>query len=140
MPAKVGSKTTYTVTLTTTQPTNAVENAEVRGNLPSNVRWMGATSPANEDVAFIPERNEVVWRIGRIDAAATSTVPRTAAFQIEFEPAFNQARTQPVLVDNIVFTGTDSFTSQNISITGLVLTTSLSTDPTYSSKDGAVRE
>ncbi|MES2437319.1 MAG: hypothetical protein V4519_04915 [Patescibacteria group bacterium] len=139
IPMRADQKTTYTVYLTLSQPANGVREAEVRGFMPSSVRWVGTTSPSNENITFIPERNEVVWRVGDIPAGEAGKPSREVAFQVEYSPVFSQINSTPVIMDDITFKGIDVFTSQQINVSGLKLNSSLIADPNYSTRDGPVR-
>ncbi|MBX4198146.1 hypothetical protein KW782_02305 [Candidatus Parcubacteria bacterium] len=139
VPPKAETVTTYTVMWAINQSSNAITNGEVRAILPSYVEWLGATSPAAENITWNPDRNEVVWRVGDIPAGTVGRVAKEVAFQIAFKPSFSQIRTQPAVVQNITYRATDTFTKKVITISVLPLSTLLPADPKYQTLDGLVR-
>ncbi|MDQ3014438.1 MAG: hypothetical protein M3Q73_01080 [bacterium] len=140
IPPKAESPTTYTVTWTIVRSPNGGKDAEVRATLPSYVSWTGKTSPGSENITWIPERNEVIWRVGDIPAGSTGQIAKEASFQVSLTPSFSQIGSLPDLVQNISLRVTDTFTSKPLTIGVPDLTTDLRADSRYTALDGTVRQ
>jgi hypothetical protein len=141
MPPKADQKTTYTITWTATNSSNDVLGAEIRGNLPSNVKWLNVVSPTNESVTWNPDQNEVVWRVGDLVAGTGSTKPaRQVSFQVELQPSVSQIGIIPDLVTNNRMTAIDSFTNATLSASTLSLTTRLPNDPNFTDQQSRVTQ
>jgi hypothetical protein len=139
VPPKSENETTYTIIWTVTGSTNAIVDAEVKGVLPGYVTWLKQVSPTTEDVTWIPERNEVVWRVGDIPPGRVGSAAKEVAFQVAVKPTFSQRGGSPIVMQSISFSGLDSFTRNTLSVSPPPLTTSLTTDPRYQQQDGNVR-
>ena len=123
-------ESTYTVIWNIVNTSNDLTNGEVRGTLPPYVAWAGAVAPNKESVMFDRTTNQVVWRVGDIPAGVgVGKPPREVAFQIILTPSITQTATIPRLMTDTVFTATDVFTGETISVSRTDLTTRLSTDP-----------
>jgi hypothetical protein len=117
MPPKVGVETTYAIVFTLLNTTNPIKNARVTAVMPVYVRSTGKTSPSYEKIHFNQTNGAVTWDVGDIAAGVgNGSQPRQAAFEVGFTPSISQLGQKPVLVQDIVFTGTDSVTGQNIYI------------------------
>lgn len=139
MPPKADKETTYTVIWTITNTSNKIQNAKVVATLPIYAKWLSKISPDNENISFDSANSEVVWEIGDVEAGAGIDSPaKEAAFQISFQPSVSQAETVPVVLNEAVFTGDDSFTSTSIEETRPSLTTTLKTDPNFNFSDDKV--
>lgn len=140
IPPKAESPTTYTVTWTIVRSPNGGKDAEVRATLPSYVTWTGRISPAGENLTWIPERNEVIWRVGDIPAGSAGQIAKEASFQVSLTPSFSQIGSLPDLVQNISLRVTDAFTTRPLNIAVPDLTTDLRADSRYTAIDGTVRQ
>jgi hypothetical protein len=139
VPPRSEQITTYTAVWSISRSTNDIADAEVRATLPSYVTWMGTTSPTTENITWIPERNEVIWRVGNIQAGSAGSLAREVAFQVSIKPGFSQIRSRPDLVQNIVLRAVDAFTRNPLTIGSPNLNTILYADPRYSAVDGSVQ-
>ena len=94
-----------------------------------------------ENISFNSARAEVVWDAGDIEAGAgIEGPPREASFQISFLPSLSHEGQSPVILNESVLSGTDSFTSASVGETRPSLTTTLKTDPDFKySEDKVVK-
>lgn len=108
MPPQSGTETTYALVFTVTNTTDEIQNAQLTADLPPYVRWLGWHSPAGEDISVSPD-GTLTWNLGNIapDTGNGSNPPRVAAIAIGFTPSTSQIGSQPILLHNIVLTGTD---------------------------------
>ena len=141
MPPKAESETTYTVIWTITNTSSKIKDAKVAASLPLYVKWLSQTNPASENISFNSARAEVVWDAGDIEAGAgIEGPPREASFQISFLPSLSHEGQSPVILNESVLSGTDSFTSASVGETRPSLTTTLKTDPDFKySEDKVVK-
>src|SRR3989338_10558694 len=85
IPPKVEQETTYTVFLALVNTANDVRDVRLEARLPAYVRWVGAVSPASEDVSYNGDTRRVSWRAWDLVAwKGVSSAPREVAFQIGF--------------------------------------------------------
>ena len=101
--------------------------------------WIGATSPASENITYDSLSNQVVWRAGDVLAGTGQSKPvREVAFRVSFLPSTSQLATSPILVNNTTLQAVDTFTNQNITAGATAVTTKLQTDPAVSMNDWEV--
>lgn len=133
IPPASEKETTYTIVWTINNSSNTVDNARVVAALPSYVRWIGQFSPSNESITFNPVGGQIIWDAGSISPKSdvASSGQKEIAFQIGFLPSISQIGSAPTLVGEQTITGFDRFTETNISSVKRVLTTRLSTDPSF---------
>jgi len=134
-PPVADQETTYTIDLDLTNTVNSVADTVVSGVLPSYVRYVGATSPADGSVSYNAATRTVTWRAGEIAAGASDS----SAFQVALLPSASQRGTSPILMSSIKVTGTDRFTQKPISLTRPEITTQTVSDPSYVQGKGEVR-
>jgi hypothetical protein len=135
VPPVAEKATTYTIIWTVDNTSNPVNNAQVVATLPPYVKWLGAISPATEDLTYDSNSGAVTWNIGNVPANTLGSAKRKEAdFQISFQPGVNQVNQSPTLVNQATLTATDSFTGGPLHSQQDSLTTRFSTDPAY--KDG----
>jgi len=134
-PPVADQETTYTIDLDLTNTVNSVADTVVSGVLPSYVRYVGATSPADGSVSYNAATRTVTWRAGEIAAGASDS----SAFQVALLPSASQRGTSPILMSSIKVTGTDRFTQKPISLTRPEITTQTVSDPSYMQGKGEVR-
>ncbi len=131
MPPKAEKTTTYTVTFSLGNTQNDIETPVVSAVLGPNVKWMSAAT-SSENIIYNPNNNTVTWNLNKLDSGTGFSAPlRTASFQISFTPSIGQIGSSPTLVNNISFSGTDTFTLKAIHLTNQNLTTKISSDPRY---------
>ena len=139
-PPKANEETTYTVMLGLRNTVNGVADGVVSMVLPSYVRFMGLTSPANNSVSYNSATRQVRWSVGEI-AAGTGygSTEKTAAFQIGFTPSVSQKGTSPVLVQEARFSGFDRFTQRPVESAASSITIETTSDPAYQGNLGEVQ-
>ena len=129
LPPRVEQETSYTIIWSLVNTSNTLQGMEVRGTLPAYVRWAGSVSPGTENIIYNSSTNEVIWSPGDIPAGTgVGKPPREVAFQIVLTPSLSQLRKVPVLMNNIHYTATDSFTGEGLSGTKNDLSTLIATD------------
>jgi hypothetical protein len=139
-PPVADQETTYTIDLSLTNTVNSVAGTVVTGVLPSYVRYVGATSPADGSVSYNAATRTVTWRAGEIPAGSGfGTAARSAAFQVALLPSASQRGTSPILMSSVKVTGTDLFTKKELSLTRPEITTQITLDPGYVQGKGEVR-
>jgi len=135
IPPKVGSETTYTITISLSNSLNDVADGKVTMVLPPYLRWMGVISPSDEKISFNPIGGEIEWKVGDVyKGTGYSKDAREIQFQVAFIPSSSQRGSSAVLVDKIIFTGMDTFTDSEIKTSEKQLTTRIKTDTYF--KDG----
>lgn len=134
-PPVADQETTYTIDLSLTNTVNSVADATVSGVLPSYVRYVGATSPADGSVSYNAATRTVTWRAGEVAAGSS----RRASFQVALLPSASQRGTSPVLMSGLKASGTDRFTQKALLETRPDITTQTVTDPAYVQGKGEVR-
>lgn len=130
IPPRVEQETTYTITWTIVNTSSGINNTQVHGLLPSYVRWYGSVSPSKEKIVYDRNTNQVIWQPGDIPAGTgISLPPKEVSFQVVLLPSLSQLHSPPVLMSNMEFTATDSFTNTPVKRTVRNVSTVLSTDP-----------
>ncbi len=139
-PPVAEQETTYTINLALTNTVNSVADTVVTGTLPSYVRYVGATSPADGSISYNATTRAVSWRAGEIAAGeGFGSAARSAAFQIALLPSASQRGTSPVLVSALKATGVDRFTQKQLSLPLAEITTQAVADPAYVQGKAEVR-
>jgi hypothetical protein len=115
VPPKAEVPTTYTVVLNAKGALNDIKNAFVTSKLPSYVKWVGTVSPSSAVIAYNPVTREVRWDIGDIPAGTGYFKdPKQVSFQVSFLPSLSQVGTTPTIINDLVLSGGDTFTSKQI--------------------------
>ncbi len=131
IPPKADKTTTYTVTFSLGNTQNDIDAPMVTAVLGPNVKWLSAAT-STENISYNKNDNTVTWSVGKLNSGTGfSSALRTASFQISLTPSIGQIGSVPNLVNNILFFGTDSFTSKVISLTNQNITTRTSSDPKF---------
>lgn len=133
VPPQVNKDTAYAILWTVGNSTNPIGNAVMKAQLPPYVRWSGIYSPGTEKIIFNQKDGTVTWNIGDVPAGAGSQgiAPRQVAFEVSLTPSSSQVGSQPALILNQVFTGTDSFTNTTLNRTVPDTTTYQPNDPGF---------
>lgn len=139
-PPVADQETTYAVRLSLTNSVNTVADATVSGTLPSYVRYVGATDPADGSISYNAATRTVTWRAGEVAAGTGfATSARTSAFQVALLPSASQRGTSPVLMSGITVSGVDRFTQGQIQTPHPEITTRATADPAFVQGKGEVR-
>src|SRR3989338_457678 len=119
LPLKAGEETAFTVHWILTNPGNDIENIKMVSRLASGIEWMNETR-TNADQpqpTFNPNTREVTWALSELPyGAGVFNSKYEASFRIKIRPSSTQIGTKPPLMDGVVFSGTDSFTKQSITV------------------------
>lgn len=139
IPPKAETETTYTVFWTIVNTANDVRDVVVEARLPAYMRWVGAVSPGSEKVSYDPDSRVVRWRAGDVLAwRGIASLPHEMAFQVGLLPSVSQIGRAPVLVEEVVFSGTDEFTNAALSDRSPAVTTEITTDSKFQAGNGTV--
>ncbi len=109
-------KTVYGIVWEVSNTTNDISNSIVTAELPHYVKWMGLTSPANEQIRYNKVRNTIEWHLGNVHAGTGvgNTKTRKVSFAVGLVPSYAQIGSSPDLVQNQVFRAIDTFTKEEI--------------------------
>ena len=139
IPPVAEKETTYTIIWTIMNSSNNVSDVIVKTTLPTYVKWVGVTSPGNENISFNNAGGEVVWDVGNVErGAGVTSSAREVAFQVSFLPSVSQVNKSPQLSGEVVLTGTDTFTGTVIIDKVKGFSTNLSTDPYFNVRQSIV--
>ncbi len=126
IPPKVENETSYTIQWSITNTSNDLDGVEVRGILPSYVKWDGSVSPGTDNVVYDKNTNQVIWRVGSVPAGTgVTSQPRDLYFQVVLLPSVSQIGRSPVLVTNSSLSGRDLYTDMTLERSVPEVTTSL---------------
>ncbi len=118
-PPAVGQSTTYTVEIDLKNTTNDITNAQATMNLPNalNFDLSSILNSERSNVQYDRSTKKLSWNVGTLAANAGSfTGIRKLIFNVVITPADANKSQAVVLVNNIAFTGTDSFTNETDNI------------------------
>ncbi len=140
IPPKAEEETTYTITLTTSNTRNDIEDVVITGQLGANVQWAEDISPpSNPRVSYNESTRTMTWNLDKLPSGTGFTSSsREMSFRVSLIPSLGQVGGVPVLFGNIVLTGVDSFTNSPIRVSHPAVTTMISTDPQYVQGDEIV--
>lgn len=139
MPPKVGQETLYTIEWTVLNSTNDIKEAKITAVLPTGLRFVGSIVPTSENVTYNAANHTVSWDMGNIRAgSAVGGGRREVAFQIGLTPSVNQVSDTPTLLQNINFTGIDTFTQKVLNVASRDINTRLADDPLFKSIESQV--
>lgn len=141
IPPKVGQETTYSVIWSVGNTQSDINDAKVTARLGSQVKWVGSKSVEIEEVSYDDKTNTVTWNLGRLASGTGFSSPlREIVFQIVLIPTNAQVGSTPTLVSAIMFSGTETLRSQQVSVSSPNLTTRLSSDPAFIQGDDVVQK
>jgi hypothetical protein len=138
IPPKANVESTYTILVDLTSTVNSVAGATVQASLPSYVRYLGVTSPADGSITYDASTRIVTWAAGTVAAGTSASAPKRAAFQVALLPSISQKGTSPALVSSITYSGEDGFTKQQLTGSVYDVTTQTTGDPGYLGSMGQV--
>ena len=140
LPPVAGSPTTYTITWTLSNSTNAITQAEAQATLPSYITWTG-NDTSNENVTYNSSTRTVTWAIGSVTPyTGFGAVNREASFDVTLTPSTSQVGSVPQLIQSVLLSGQDSFANTLLTSNKNALTTSLSNDPHFKPGDEVVTQ
>ena len=127
LPPQVGKTTTYKVRLALTNSSNDFSNGVLTLFLPLGAGGYvdGSVNFAEtNNVQYDSSANKLTWTVGSLAAyTGKFSQARALEFSIRLNPSASQVNTNPVLVKAINFTGTDNFTSEQVTASADDLTT-----------------
>jgi uncharacterized repeat protein (TIGR01451 family) len=124
-PPKVGTLSTYNVTITLRNATNNFSNAVVTAFVPQGGFDQGSVSAAQQNnVSYNASSGQLTWNVGALPAHAGQFVAApTLSFNLNLNPSSNQVGQAPTLLKTITLNATDSFTQASVTDTANDLTT-----------------
>ncbi len=139
LPPKVEYETTYGIVWEVSNTTSDIEEAIVRAELPHYVRWVGLTTPANEQLLYNKVNNTIEWHLGTVEAGTgVNTNPRVVSFALGLVPSATQIGQAPELVRNQTFEAIDAYTDEEISMKVDNIDTRIENDEGFDGKDARV--
>lgn len=127
IPPKAEQNTSYTASIDIKNTSNALSNSVVTMRIPNYAKYEGMFSPNTENVSYDSVTRTVRWDIGTIPSKTgyMGNQSRKLALQVSIIPSISQVGSSPVLVDNILLEGTDSFTGTKFTIPSSSITTAI---------------
>jgi len=139
LPPKVEYETTYGIVWQVENTTSDIKEAIVKAELPHYVRWVGLTTPANEQLIYNKANNTIEWNLGTVKAGTgVSHKARTVSFALGLVPSATQIGKAPELVRNQTFEAIDMYTDKVIKSKIDNVDTKTERDVDYDSKDSRV--
>ena len=140
IPPRVDNDTSYTIVWSLTNGSNDFSNTKVTAILPSYVKWLAVTAPAEEKISYNPIGGQITWDVGSLKAGTGySGSPRQVSFQVSLSPSLSQVNSAPTLVGEVTASGDDNFVGQSVEVGGRApLTTNLTTDISFKQGQGNV--
>lgn len=125
VPPSVEQKTSYTGVLTLKNTSNTIANGIVTMKIPNYVQYEGVFAPSTENVSYDSVTRILTWNLGTVSAKTgyEGNVARKLSFQVSIIPSISQAGSSPVLVDDIEFSGIDSYTKRERTSSADAMTT-----------------
>jgi len=131
-PPRAESPTTYTVTWTAKNSSNAIASANTTAVLPTYVAYIVGQSGISYDAAS----RTVRWDIGELKAGTGYTsAAKAGSFQVTLNPSVSQVGQTPALTGSAVLSGTDRFAQIQVQSTAQGPTTA-----TADGKNGTVQQ
>jgi len=142
LPPEVGKTTIYRIYWGLTNTTNLVNNIEVTTVLPEDVIWTGRSSvSAGNSFAFDPDSRLVTWQINKIPAhTGQLSAGLEAYFEVAVTPTADDVGQILTLTGENTVTGSDAFSSQELTQAQDIITSELSDDPRGSGKGIVISE
>jgi hypothetical protein len=127
LPPNVEETVTYTIKTSLANASNRISNGTLEMSLPNYVNFTNMIWPENADVKYDSRSRKVVWKIGEIvERTGFDSSSRSMEFQVSITPSLSQKGISPILVNQIVFTGNDMFTGNQITVKKENVSTSIS--------------
>lgn len=130
LPPIVGEETKYWIFWNVSGTTNEINNLIVSGQLPTNVTFTGRqTVSAGSAITYDAATRTVNWKN---ESVTTTFSPSAkilgAAFEVAITPTDDQIGTSPLLISNILLSGTDNWTGAWLTASGTSVSTNLPND------------
>jgi hypothetical protein len=132
LPPKVDEATTYAIHWEITNSTNDAENVRVSSVLPQGITWLNyyVNKVSNSQIYYNERTKEVTLEIPKIPAGVGYTLPvYEFIFQISLMPSINQIGQAPLLINDTIIEGRDTFTNITLRGTSSDVSTTIPDDP-----------
>jgi hypothetical protein len=113
-----------------------LSNLTVSADLPANVGWTSQQTVLTGNLRYGAIGRKIVWNIDDVVAQGGNY---RAGFELELIPTVADLGKIPVIISNITYTATDTFTGQQISGVLPSITADLKDDPTASGKGKVIQ-
>jgi len=127
LPPQVNKLTVYKVSLSLTNSSNDYTDATLSAFIPLPAGGFDAASvnaAEKSKVEFDSSTGKLTWNVGSLPAyTGKFSQSRALEFNLKLYPSSAQVSQSPLLVNNISFAAKDSFTGQDINLTGNKITT-----------------
>jgi len=120
-------ETSYSVHLKPINTQNDLKNVRVVVTFPTNIVYKGNYFPKDENVSYNERSNELVWEMGTLSPAKDR--PRELVLQLAVTPALYEVGQRISLINNVIMTGEDVFTEENIRLEKTQIALFSSKDP-----------
>lgn len=117
-PPKVGQESQFVISLKSLSPTTSLRNMVMTAKLGSGVKWLDRTrvvAPVINPINYDSRLNTITWRIGDVpmgSGGSDITKNIEAILMLAVTPSENQLDSEPVLLQDMVFEGTDVLKNQ----------------------------
>ncbi|MBX4200168.1 DUF11 domain-containing protein [Candidatus Parcubacteria bacterium] len=139
LPPRAEQETTYAAVFDLGNTQSDIKDAKLTATLGPGVVWVMPYSKSSESTSYDATTRRFTWDVGTLPSGTGFGTPvREVAIQVRLTPSLSQVSSVPVLVTDIRFTGTDTFTNQEITMTAPSLTTSMPSDPAFIQGDEVV--
>ncbi len=120
LPPRVGEETVFTFHWQLANPGNDAKNVKITAQVPEGAFWVDALKTDQDDLplpTFDSSSSQISWDISNLPyGAGISGEKYEAIFRIKIKPTASQKENAVFLLEDIQFSGTDSFTGQSIII------------------------
>ena len=141
IPPQVGKKTTYTIHWQILNLANDLEKVEIQGTIPSWVGWEEKVISENSDFHFDAKTGKIIWNVGNLPANTGIFSPaKEVVFQISIIPETSQVGDFVMLASEVIASGFDTFTGEDLMSTSDALTTILPDDLSIGEEERRVIE
>ena len=134
IPPQANQQTTYAITLTAHNGSNALAGGTITTTLPNYVNYTGNTSGTGT-VSYDGASRTITWDVGDMTPAENAQ----ATFEVVLTPSTSQRGSAVTLTTPFSLTGFDRFAQININVSAPAVTTAISGDPGYSTSESLVQ-
>ncbi len=136
LPPVVGSETTYTMRVRIDGSSNDAIGSRAVVALPTGVSFKGKVLPESESTTWNERTHELSWEVGTLLAGSKN---REIAFQVGITPNVSQVGKEATLINQVTFTGKDSFTNDDITVVSPSKTTYFQEDQSVRDNGGQIK-
>jgi uncharacterized repeat protein (TIGR01451 family) len=130
LPPEVGQTTSYRIFWYLTNSSNELTNVTIKTTLPADIYWTGKNKEvSNGTLDFNPSTREVIWTMDKVSFGTGTVYPiQSASFEVSATPTADKIGLLLVLTDTSNFSGTDSYTLQNLTAMSDAITSEIPND------------